>query len=267
MAKHKCPEHENHERWLVAFADMMTLLFALFVVLYSIASVEEAKLEEVSKSVQEAFGVSLADYNMKKDRVVPSGLSFLEGVFEYVRGDTAVQRHQAWMKSRQRILMKKLDRLNALLKDSVDEKQLMLSKKAEVSLDPRAQLVTSLEKDHLKISLVLREFFPPGEHQITKSAKEILDMIVPYLEREGVYYHIEGHSDNIPFDQNGITNWELSASRAASVVRYLIEFHKFPSHRLAAVGYAETRPLVPNDTQEQRSLNRRVDLKVFLEEQ
>jgi len=85
--KKKCPEFENHERWLVAFADMMTLLFALFVVLYAIAVVNTAKMKQVSESVQTAFG--LKEEVPKEEGNTPKGPDSIESIFKYIKGNTS----------------------------------------------------------------------------------------------------------------------------------------------------------------------------------
>ena len=111
------------------------------------------------------------------------------------------------------------------------------------------------------IRIMDRAFFDEGKAELKETAKSALRKIVPILEKSKNHVRIEGHTDDVPINTAEFTsNWELSTRRATEVVRYLIEKYGFLPHRISASGYAEYRPVAPNDTQQNRALNRRIEI-------
>lgn len=260
MAKKQvCPEFENHERWLVAFADMMTLLFALFVVLYSIASVEQSKLDKVAISVQKAFGIP--SETETQEGGIPKGNSREEGLFNKMKGDT----RRDLLTSRQRremitIINADANKIERQLQDRLyGPKDFPDGKTGK----PDRVVYVNRDPDGIRITLLSRGFFKINQNDLDESALKVLDSVATSVKEMGRVVRIEGHTDNLPFRKDGKTNWELSSLRAAAVARYFTEKHKFPSGMVYSAGFADTMPVAPNDTPENRALNRRVDIKVL----
>jgi chemotaxis protein MotB len=257
--KKKCPEFENHERWLVAYADMMTLLFALFVVLYAIANADMAKMKKVSISVQKAFGI---ESNTEGPEGQPKGNQLDEGIFKKIKGNT----------NRDSFLKRMSPEVTALI--TVDFKKLdqeisdrLYGRKFFAEQNPQVLkervVFLNQDSDGLRVSLLSKKFFKPSSTQLVPEAKETLDKVAEAVKAMRRIVRIEGHTDNLPFNLDGMTNWELSTGRAAAVVRYLIDAHRFDPAMIYAAGYADTRPIASNDTPESRSMNRRVDIKIL----
>lgn len=257
--KPKCPEFENHERWLVAYADMMTLLFALFVVLYSIMRVDLVRLQQLSSSIKAAFGMATEE---DPDATgFPSGNSRTEGIFDHVRGNTP---RQPLATRNRRELAAIISADTAALERRVFERFRGTKEFPAVSSKSDDRVVIfNQDEDGIRISLLARAFFMSGGIRVDKSAWPVLDGIAQAVRGLGRIVRVEGHTDSQKFDRNGMTNWELSGLRAASVVRYLIDRHDFPKNAIYAAGFADSRPLAPNDTEQHRALNRRIDIKIL----
>jgi chemotaxis protein MotB len=258
--KQKCPEFENHERWLVAFADMMTLLFALFVVLYSIANVEVEKLKKVSSSIQKAFGVPFEE--SKEEGGLPRGNSRTEGIHSKTRGNT--NRDSFLVRHRREMAAIIAADIKALEKDITEK---LNASKATVdggkSKDDERVVFFNRDADGIRVTLLARKFFKPNEVDIDKDARKVLDGVAVAVKSMGRLVRVEGHTDNRPFLKNGMTNWELSAIRASSVTRYFIDRHGYTKDSIYASGFADSKPIAPNDSVENRAMNRRVDLKIL----
>lgn len=261
--KQKCPEFENHERWLVAFADMMTLLFALFVVLYSIANVDKAKLAKVSESIQKAFGVPSDDPAAKDGGGGPSrGNSRTEGILQKLRGNTS--RDSMLTKNRREmsaIITADIQKIEAALEERLYGNK-SLPEGAKTDREDRVVFVNR-EADGIRVSLLARKFFAPNQTGIDPSARSAINAVGAAIKGMNKVIRVEGHTDSLPFRMNGLTNWELSSMRAAAVVRQLIENGSVEPNMVYAAGFADTHPVAPNDTKANRMLNRRVDIKIM----
>lgn len=259
--KQKCPEFENHERWLVAWADMLTLLFALFVVLYSIASVEAEKLKKVKQSIQKAFGSSDVP---QEEEGFPSGNSRVEGIFDKVKGNS--RRDGMHTKTRHSI--------TAIIASDMRQVEMDISNRLygqetfPTAGEPRSDgrvVFVDRDAEGIRVTLLAQHFFNPSSSTLSPEAYPALDAVALAVKPLGRVMRVEGHTDSRPFRLNNLTNWELSSLRASAVVRYLISKHDYPSNMLYPAGFAATRPVAPNDTAQNRSLNRRVDLKILYE--
>lgn len=258
--KQKCPEFENHERWLVAFADMMTLLFALFVVLYAMANLDKSKAKKVEISIQRAFSSEFDDETMPEG--IPRGVDSKKGIFRHIKGNT--NREQVATRTRREMAAiiaadsAKLERdLSERLYGSKDFPQAQ-------NMKPDDRLVfVNKDNDGIRVTLLARKFFNPNQATLTKEAQAVLDGVAVAVKNLGRQVRVEGHTDNLPFNLNGMTNWELSSARASSVVRYFIAQHKYNPKSIYAAGFADTQPVASNDTPQDRSMNRRVDIKIL----
>jgi chemotaxis protein MotB len=236
-------EHENHERWLVSYADFITLLFAFFTVLYATSQKDAAKAQEFQKSIQKAFR-SFVDFGGVKGK--------------FVDNDTASQ-----------IIPPPIDVVP--LEGGPQETQDYLEREIQKALgdDDASQYIADIRSDAqgVHVSLAASSFFYPGESLLKESALPALEKICSVVAKLTHRFIIEGHTDNVPIHSDRFpSNWELSATRASTIVRYMIARHKVNPNRLAAVGYADERPITSNDTPANRAKNRRIDILIVTDD-
>lgn len=230
-------EHVNHERWMVSYADFVTLLFAFFVVMYAISQVDNERLKQTSQSLRTALGSPKVEDEPTQDSW--SGPE-CDGDCVAFQGIPDPKLAEA--------LRRKLEgSLRPWLKE---QKQ-------------PAVAITELEGKRLVIRLSAGEFFEPAAAALHPEALPILDAIGGELVGIDRKIRIEGHTDVQAIrNERFRNNWDLSAARAATVVAYLEQAHRIPSQRLAAVGMAATQPVAGNETSEGREANRRIDIIV-----
>ncbi|MDQ7032665.1 MAG: OmpA family protein [Desulfonauticus sp.] len=215
--------------WLATFADLMSLLLTFFVLLLSFSNQDVQKFKDMLGSIKEAFGVQIqrkeADYT-----------AFSPTKFE--RKDIKIDQ------SVKQILGMVLQ-LKAMLEQNSN-----LKKYVHVSSDDNGILV--------RVSSGV--MFDPGDAKIKPQAYPILDKVIKILKENNFDLVVRGHTDDRPVHSKKFpSNWELSAARAAAAARYIIEKGGINPARVKAVGYADTRPLVPNTSEANRALNRRVE--------
>ena len=257
--KQKCPEFENHERWLVSYADMVTLLFAVFVVLYAIQiSSHKNDEKKVAGSMQEAFNTPLPDIPVDR-RVGPTEQGF--GIFDHFKGQSIrPSLIQKYPSSSQRV--KIIDDEMNQLKTKLEERLYGPNKFREDTKAGQERVVTVQRTSKgFKLQLLARHFFPPGEVQISRGAMKDLDSVVQILKDLGRPVTVEGHTDSLP-PKGDLSNWDISAMRSANVVRYMIRKHNYPATMLSTAGYADLRPIANNGTESGRNLNRRIEIHV-----
>lgn len=231
MKKKKHEEHENMERWLVSYADFITLLFAFFVVMYSTSSVrEEGKYRAVSDSLNTAFHpiISLSSSNIRLTSAKTPGSEMFDiglSLYRKLQDET-----------------KKFDR----------------SDKIKVIREGQGIIIRINEGFA----------FETAQSEMLPEFTQALDEIAALIADAPNPIRVEGHTDNIPIKTPQFpSNWELSTARAAQIVRYFIERHAMSPDRFSVGGYAEFRPIASNETLEGRSKNRRVDLILMYEEE
>jgi chemotaxis protein MotB len=238
-------ERENHERWMVSYADFVTLLFAFFVVMYAISSVNEGKYRVLSDSLVQAF--RSAD-NQKGVTIVNSPQAVAAMVAPVVAKqptavDTAAEAKRAEYLQKMRSIAEEVKRV----------------------LDPlvRGGQVRITEGIHgISIEINASALFNPGEAQLGVDATRALRAVAEVIAKGDFPIKVEGHTDTIPISTPFFpSNWELSAVRASSVVRLFIESGVIPA-RLTAAGYADQRPVADNSTSEGRARNRRVTILI-----
>lgn len=248
--KKKHEEHVNHERWLVSYADFITLLFAFFVVMFAASNADEQKAGQVAQAVQVAFSelaiftpggkvFSLADGNGVSDSVGIVGNT--SGAFSGTH----------------------LVATNSGPLDSIQETEQQLAAALGEQIEDGAVRL-NIDERGLTISLAEAGFFDSGSAEISEAGLPILDDIVARVMELPYDIRIEGHTDNVPIRTARFpSNWELSTTRATNVLQYMIAAGEVPPSRLSVGGYGEIRPVASNDTPEGRSLNRRVDIVVL----
>ncbi|HWV09038.1 MAG TPA: flagellar motor protein MotD [Pseudomonas sp.] len=229
-------EHENHERWLVSYADFITLLFAFFVVMYSISSINEGKYKILSETLTGVF--NQPDRSIKPIPVGDERPRTTEPDRSMVDED---------------LTQMSADNLQSIA-DSVSQ--------AFGDLIESDQLKVRGNELWIEIELSSSLLFPSGDALPDDGAFEIIENVAKILAPYENPVHVEGFTDNLPIRTAQYpTNWELSAARAASIVRMLAMDGVDPG-RLAAVGYGEFQPVADNATAEGRARNRRVVLVI-----
>ncbi len=221
-------EADNHERWLVSYADFITLLFAFFVVMYAISSVNVGKYKVFSNSLISAFNSS----NSPMQTDVPPPI---------------IDRRQAAMR-REKDRMTKIARdLKKILAPLVQEGKVRVIQNSKgVSVEINASVL-----------------FAPGEARLSQESDQALKVVALLLQADTHDIQVEGHTDNVPIKTPQFaSNWELSAARASSVVRLFID-SGISEKRLTAIGHAANIEVAGNDSPEGRARNRRVAVTIL----
>jgi chemotaxis protein MotB len=229
----------SHDRWLISYADFITLLFGLFVVLYAFARADQKKQSQVVEAIDSAFK-SMGAFSDSKPTAGAQG---------------AAQPAHAAMSEQVLTPMEVKSDLDRIRQDLTQS----LSKQI-------ASHAVALEMGHDGLVISLREagFFDSGSATPKPEALPTLRQIAERLSATPYDLRIEGHTDNIPIHTAEFdSNWELSAARATHIARLFLEMKAIPPDRLSAAGYAEFHPVASNDTAEGRAENRRVDLVVL----
>ncbi|OYY94779.1 MAG: flagellar motor protein MotD [Hydrogenophilales bacterium 28-61-23] len=248
MARKKRPEeHENLERWLVSYADFITLLFAFFVVMYAISSVNEGKYRVMSDSLINAFKETpstekLIEQNTRHPEI-------LLGTGQPI-GKSAMQLPPTPESQ------KRTERMKKVAKNVLQAMQpLIQNGQVRVTQSPRG----------ITVEINASVLFKSGEAILQPQSTEALAAIAQVLTEVDSAIQVEGHTDNIPISSpNFPSNWELSSSRAGSVVRLFTE-QGVPAARMVAIGYADNKPIDTNATTDGRSRNRRVNVLILNE--
>ena len=257
-AAHHEEEHESEERWLLTYADMITLLMTLFMVLFAISSVNTSKLEALSKSLSEALS----------GKIVTGGASIQETgateSTEQAAPEPPIPPIQPTIEVKSSASGTKAAVSPSAAKREEDEFQ-----KLKQQIDAYARehgLEKSLQTDVAHRGLVIRlltdrVLFASGQAQLQPASDGLLTALARLLVTEVRHpIVVEGHTDSTPIASAQFpTNWELSTSRATQVVRFFIR-HDVSARRLQAAGVAAQRPLASNKNDVGRSRNRRVEI-------
>lgn len=247
-------EAEQHERWMVSYADFITLLFAFFVVMYSMSSVNEGKYRVLSTAIEAAFA-PVADKN-----AIPSGSSSVIGL------DTLASVTIQPIKLDMPVVPK--DASAALSEEIIKERQLLnnVSIQFQAALKPFMDQNQVAVKQHdfwVELEMNSELLFLSGESEVSNEAYPMLKKVAEVVSGFPNMINVEGYSDNVPINTVKFpSNWDLSSARATSVVRELIK-DKISPERLAAVGYGEFHQIADNATEAGRFKNRRVVLLVM----
>ncbi len=260
MSRRKRPRaHANHERWLVSYADFITLLFAFFVVLYASSQVDQRKVGKLAMAIQVAFqelGVFPASTTQVPiDVNEPMPFSAVQAI-ENAKHNTELGRVSSPPEGTLSSVSKEanLTTLQAELQQALQH---------EIALHAVALY---RETEGLVISLREFGFFDSGSATLRPSALPALDRIASILSVRTCRLRIEGHTDNVPIHTALMaSNWELSTARSTEMVRLLILRYRFAPERLSAAGFAEFHPIASNDTPQGKAQNRRVDIVILTE--
>jgi chemotaxis protein MotB len=240
----KRAEHDNLDRWMVSYADFVTLLFAFFVVMYGISTVNEGKYKVFGAAINKAFGT--------KSSATESGAIRLTEEEIYFK--SLVDRRNARLAEKQR---KQNERMQNLAK-TLNEAMAKFVKNGQMNVSQTGRGV--------ELEINASALFNQGEADIQPEAKKTLADAARVLVDNEYAIEVEGHTDNMPISTAKFpSNWELSSARASSVVRLFID-QGVVAQRLKAVGSADNHPVLPNDTAEGRTRNRRVTITVLTPE-
>lgn len=233
-------ESENHERWLVSYADFITLLFAFFVVMYALSTVNEGKYKVLSNSLFSAFvGVPV-----QKGDLPPS-----QSVLQHpVPQNSSAQHRDAEALRREKL------ELTGVARDI---------QKVLAPLVKQGKVRVTQTKRGVSVEINASVLFAPGEAKLTDATDQTLRAVAAVLKNDVHDIQVEGHTDSMPIRNTLFpSNWELSAVRATSVVRLFIDSGIIET-RLTAIGRGPTSPIDSNATPEGRMRNRRVEITVL----
>ena len=243
--KRRSSDHAHHDRWLVSYADFITLLFAFFVVLYASSRTDQRKQTQVAHSIQAAFqALGLFPAYAPRD-ASPAGPTHSEPAapVNVVLGDDLSASPQV-----QQDLAHLQGQLAAMLAPQIHSQAVALR----------------LGRDGLVISLRETGFYDSGSALPHPSSQGTLDRLAMRLRATPYDLRIEGHTDNVPIHTAQFaSNWELSTARATELAKIFITQYGLAPGRLSAAGFAEYHPVASNDTPDGRSQNRRVDIIVL----
>ncbi|MGM0370612.1 MAG: flagellar motor protein MotB [Bacillota bacterium] len=214
--------------WMTTYGDMMTLLLAFFVLLYSFSSLDANKFEMMIEGLQGKLGVLPGGKTISSAKMIDAGMV------------------------NQRSGAKQLSDLNTKVEEYIEEEELT------------DEVETKITDKGLTVRFTGKVLFDLGEAEIKDNAKEILDNMTEFIKTVPNDVMVEGHTDDLPINNSDFpSNWELSTTRATTVIRYFIEENDINSRRLSASGYSKYRPIVANKNWENRMKNRRVDIVIL----
>ncbi|MBI4403337.1 MAG: flagellar motor protein MotB [Deltaproteobacteria bacterium] len=244
MRKKKEEEHASLERWLVSYADFITLMFAFFTVLYAISQTDKSKYQAVAESLQRAFmsagglfplrGTPFTPFMKPPDKGSEIPPSFKD------TGKQSKQENEAF------------DRMAYQMRE-------LFEKTSGLSLRPGMVEVLKTP-DGFKIRLDEAILYKAGSDKIKRDFVPFLYEISRKLGRLGLPIRIEGHSDNSPSPRT--SNWQLSINRAYNLMQFMVQGCSFPQDRVSILAHGENQPIADNDTPEGRAKNRRVEIAV-----
>lgn len=264
-------EHVNHERWLVSYSDMITVLMALFIVLFAISQVDQEKYIALRESLSAGFA----------DMGSPSILDGTEGTLdgESIKPQTDPATGTAGMVDGDLGLGEQGSNPQAAKPQAVVDAETYAAAQAEAGhLETLRDQITEvlaqngldgavrfrIDDRGLVMGLVADDvFFAAESAELTETARRVLDIAAPTFVSVTEEISVEGHANTLPVQGRYATNWELSSDRATQVLRHLVEADGVPATRIMAVGFGDARPLVPGSDEAAMTQNRRVDLVIL----
>lgn len=257
-----CPP-EGLPAYMGTFADLMSLLMCFFVLLLSFAEMDALKFKTVVKSLEDAFGVQ----REVRANEIPKGTSIIAQEFspgeprptplKEVRQDTIDETRDA-LKVKMDAEAKEKEQEKKTAKEAEEFKEALKTEIAEGLIDVETQL------NRIVIRIREKGSFSSGDAHLNREFIPIIDKIQTVLAKTDGEIAVAGHTDNIPINTPRYrSNWELSTSRATSVVHELLKSGEMSPERFILEGYADTRPLITNDTADNRSRNRRVEIIIL----
>lgn len=221
-------EEEDGADWMTTYGDMMTLLLAFFVLLYSFSTLDANKFKMMIEGLQGKLGVLTGGKTISSAPMIEGGLNS------------------------QRSGTQQLSNLNTKVEEYIEDQGL------------ENEVETKITDKGLTVRFTGKVLFDLGEAMIKENAKEILNQMAKFIKTVPNDVMVEGHTDDLPISNSKYpSNWELSTARATNVIRYFIENDNIDPTRLSAAGYSKYKPIVPNEDWENRMKNRRVDIVIL----
>ncbi|MBP1154349.1 MULTISPECIES: flagellar motor protein MotB [unclassified Paenibacillus] len=244
--KHKKEHHEEHvdESWLIPYADLLTLLLALFIVLFSMSSIDAKKYEQMSQAFSMAFSGGTGV--LQNDGITPIQMPSTPS-------EAQTSGNQTERQEQMRQEQEDMEELKRQLDQYIQDNNLT------------TQLNTLLNHSHLMITISDNTLFDSGSAEVKTVARDLAMSISSMLrEYPGYEIKVSGHTDNLPIHNwQYRSNWDLSADRAINFMKVLLENAGLDPSRFSAVGFGEYRPVDTNDTLEGRAKNRRVEVSIL----
>ncbi len=235
MSKPAEVEKENHERWVISYADLVTLLLGFFIILYATSDIDIQKFESISVGLARAFNVDVRQSGIEGSAVLEGG----RGIIPNTLSTTPIDAN--------------LERIREAVRRQSEAKGIDLDK-----------IVVTRDDESIIIRLADSLLFPSASALIREDALPLLDVVGSVLEDLPNQIRVEGHTDNVPVGTERYpTNWELSSARATAVLRYLVEQTGLEAGRVFAAAFGEFRPEESNLTPEGRAINRRADIVIL----
>lgn len=237
-------EHENHERWLVSYADFITLLFAFFVVMYATSTKNEEKEKQFEESIKlelRLVGAGGGTGSAGKETLEQTLLELAMpiGAFPTRGGPREVEDYVERSIGKSMNSAQKKSAIQDIYHDAVG----------------------------VRIALAASTFFPEASAKIKMSALPALDSVAEVLKTHKKRIIVEGHTDDLPIASPQFpSNWELAGGRASAVVRYFVKYHKLDPKRFVSLSYGDQKPVVPNDSEDHRSMNRRIEIFIVTDD-
>ncbi|HZT73443.1 MAG TPA: flagellar motor protein MotB [Terriglobales bacterium] len=252
--KKKHAGHVNHERWLISYADFITLLFAFFVVMYASSQVDRAKTIQLAAAIQAAF--------QQMGMFHPSSL---EPPIESLGSPSSSPAPPSLATVTPSPELAQLTAQAGVLSSGRDLRLLATELKKELAPEIlKHQIQVNIRKEGVVVSLLEAGFYPSGSAQLLPGSDAILARIAAVVRHHPNAVRIEGHTDNVPIHNAQFdSNWALSTTRATEMVKIFITRFHFPPDRLSAAGYAQYHPVATNATAAGRQRNRRVDIVIL----
>ena len=244
--KKRHPEHQNHERWLVSYADFITLLFAFFVVMFASSQTDKGKQQQMAESMKNAI---------EQNQIASAISGILGGTADDKGKGNAQMRGPGGSNKIARDEASKLVELAPAVE--------YLNKALEAEIKD-GKMTVSLQPRGLVVSMNSAAFFYSGVDEVNEDAYDSVSKVAATIRDLPNQIRLEGHTDSKPIRTPRFRgNWELSAARAISMMELFTTRFEIPKSRVAIAGYADTAPIETNDTEEGRAANRRVDVVIL----
>ncbi|AMA74261.1 MULTISPECIES: OmpA family protein [Aneurinibacillus] len=236
--RQKHDSHVNLERWLISYADFITLLFIVFLILFSMSAVDAKKFQALRESFSQITGSGAS-------LVMPAPGS---AALSSANINTGKEKKKNEVPSEQ----ERFEQIKEKMEQYTQAKG--LDKNVKINID----------QNGINVTITGTVLFAIGDATLQPEAKKVIKDMFNFINSIDNPLRIEGHTDNVPIHNARYpSNWELSAARAMNLVRYLAEEYKIKPERLSGAGYGEYHPVAPNDTPENRAKNRRVEIMIL----
>lgn len=254
-------EHENHERWLVTYADMVTLLMVLFIVMFAMSSVDQKKFNALKDGLAAGFGDSTSVMTGSESIMDQPGVAAVQAVKpdKFVAAVPTAERAQQALARQDEELAEAQAEVSRL--DQLGERLAEALTKAGLAGD----VTRTVDERGLVLSLTSRHVvFEPDRARLSRRGQRVLEAVAPVLRGATEDLRIDGHTNQVPVKPRFFaTDWDLSSARAVTVLRYLQEVGRIPGERLSAAAFGHEVPLIDPAEPRSQAINKRVDIVVL----